>query len=79
MASQLVLYTGPHCSLCEKAKQVIYPVIAATGHQLIERDITSDVSWLRQYRTSIPVVAVDDRELNWPFDQEHLYQFMQIS
>ncbi|MDM3871097.1 glutaredoxin family protein [Porticoccus sp. W117] len=73
---ELVLYTGPQCTLCDKAKQVIWPVIAATGHKLVERDITSDIAWLRKYRTTIPVVALGDRELNWPFDQQQLYQWL---
>ena len=76
---ELILYTGPNCSLCEKAKQVIWPVIAATGHQLAERDITANVEWLRRYRTTIPVVALADRELNWPFDQQQLYQWLNES
>ncbi|MGS2722399.1 glutaredoxin family protein [Porticoccus sp. GXU_MW_L64] len=77
MGGQLILYTGPQCSLCEKAKQVIWPVIAITGHTLVERDITDNVDWLRKYRISIPVLALGGRELNWPFDHGGLYQWLE--
>lgn len=71
--SELILYSGPHCTLCEKAKQVIWPIIADTRYCLREVDITSDVDLLRQYRLSIPVVKRrDGNELGWPFDAEQL-------
>lgn len=73
---QLILYTGPHCSLCEKAKQVIWPVIAYTGHGLQEVDVTSDVALLRRYRIQIPVVHCNGRDLCWPFDETALYNWL---
>ncbi|WIO75428.1 glutaredoxin family protein [Porticoccaceae bacterium LTM1] len=76
----LILYSGPHCTLCEKAKQVIWPVIAATGHQLQEVDITTDVELLRRYRLSIPVLAQEaGDELFWPFDSEQLVTWLETN
>ena len=70
---ELVLYSGPHCSLCEKAKQIIWPVLAVTGHHLREVDITTDVELLRRYRQSIPVLSKGGgAELTWPFDERRL-------
>ena len=73
MARQLTLYTGPHCTLCDKARQQIWLAISKSGHQLVEVDITSDVTLLRQYRVTIPVLArADGSELCWPFDKQQL-------
>ena len=72
----LTLYSGPHCTLCEKAKDVIWPVLNRTGGRLEEVDITSDVELLRRYRVSIPVVELNGRELFWPFDEEQLQRFV---
>lgn len=76
--SELILYSGPHCTLCEKAKQVIWPVLQQLGMKLVEVDITSDVELLRRYRLSIPVVAFSNgTELGWPFDSEQLIDFLE--
>ncbi len=74
----VILYSGPNCSLCEKAKQVAWPVLSVTGHRLREVDITSDVELLRRYRLSIPVLRqANGRELNWPFDENDLAIWLQ--
>jgi len=73
---ELVLYIGPNCSLCEKAKQVIWPVVAHTGHTLRQVDITSDIELLRKYRLQIPVASIADKDLGWPFDEDELYTWL---
>jgi hypothetical protein len=74
--AELLLYTGPNCSLCEKAKQVIWPVIGHTGHSLREVDITSDIELLRTYRPQIPVLHSQDEDLCWPFDEDALIRWL---
>lgn len=77
MNTELILYTGPNCHLCDRARQQIWPVLAAAGRRLSEVDITSDVALLRKYRVSIPVLADENgRELPWPFDSERIMQWL---
>ena len=67
MRRELILYTGPGCGLCEKAKLVIEPVLP-TDWQLLEVDISASDSLCERYGVRIPVVAVaDGREKGWPF------------
>ena len=68
MSSILKLYTGPHCHLCDQAKQVIYPVVQGTHWQLQEESIAGNAVLEEKYALRIPVVVMSDgREKGWPF------------
>jgi glutaredoxin len=65
----LVLYTRPGCHLCEEARATLELLIAdRVAHglpvpRLVERDIDADEDLQRRYAFTIPVVALDGREL----------------
>jgi len=66
--SEVKLYTGPNCHLCEQAKAVLYPLMTERGLRLIEITIQSDVELQEKYAIRIPVVALaNGEEKGWPF------------
>ena len=68
----LILYSTPFCSLCEKAKVVIVPVLEATGYTLEEVNIIENELLLNKYQFTIPVIQVKgtDKECGWPFNSK---------
>ncbi len=65
----LVLYTRPGCHLCDEARAVASALLAeraASGRpipRLVERDITTDPDWEREFLTTIPVLELGGRRL----------------
>ena len=63
----LVLYGKPHCSLCDRARQVVESVVdelfPAAPPEITYLDITSNELLYQRYRHEIPVVAVNGEEL----------------
>lgn len=75
----LILYTTLGCSLCEKAKAEIWPVLENFQLRLDSVDIADDEQLTRLFGWSIPVVGLGDVEdvLCWPFTAGELAQWLQ--
>jgi hypothetical protein len=58
----VVLYSRPGCVLCDEAREVILRVQREHPFDLIELDIETDDTLLRDYSLRIPVVTVDGEE-----------------
>jgi hypothetical protein len=73
--NHLLLYVTTGCHLCEQAQQVI---CAALGGIVAEADIVDNEHWYQRYGVRIPVLQ--DRssgsELDWPFDQAQVIDFV---
>ena len=54
----VTLYMREGCHLCDEAKSVIAPVLAAFGARLWEIDIDDDPALLARYTNDVPVVFV---------------------
>lgn len=68
MSQILTLYTGPHCHLCDQAKDIIYPVLQGVDWRLQEVDISQSDALQERYGIRIPVIVTPDgREKGWPF------------
>ena len=66
--SEVRLYTGPNCHLCEQAKAVLYPLLTGRGLCLVEVNIQTDAELQEKYGVRIPVVALaSGEEKGWPF------------
>ena len=66
--SEVRLYTGPNCHLCEQAKAVLYPLLTERGLCLVEVNIQTDAELQEKYGVRIPVVALaNGEEKGWPF------------
>ena len=64
---QLELLLTDHCTLCEKALDVIFSAPIG-GWQLVSRDIAMDDELLDEFAERIPVLRVGKATLDWPFD-----------
>lgn len=61
MSARLTLYSGPGCSLCDKAKLLVERVGRDLPLVVEEVDITQDPELYDRYRYAIPVIALDGR------------------
>nr|WP_277608404.1 glutaredoxin family protein [Microbulbifer elongatus] len=70
----MILYTTLGCSLCEKAKVEIWPLLDKYPLRLESVDIAEDETLTRLFGWSIPVVGLGatDDVLCWPFTSEEL-------
>lgn len=72
-----LLFGTDGCHLCEDAQQIITQ--AGLVAQVL--DIIDNPEWFAKYGTRIPVIQhqASQRELNWPFDQQQLNHFIQLT
>ena len=69
MSKKLVtLYSTWGCHLCDSAEALLIQ----SGYPYTVVDIVDDAKALEKYRLLIPVIAIQEQELNWPFDAEQL-------
>ena len=75
----LILYTTLGCSLCEKAKVEIWPLLGKFHLQLQPMDIAEDEQLLTRFGKRIPLVGLGNLEdtCDWPFDREALTVWLQ--
>ncbi|WP_395343112.1 glutaredoxin family protein [Ningiella sp. W23] len=75
---RLILYTGPHCELCDHAFTV-YQNLAPANVSLVKQNIRDDAQLYHLYAVRIPVLKREDTgaELGWPFNENDLEQFLQ--
>jgi glutaredoxin len=65
----LVLYSRPGCHLCDEARAVLTALLeerrrgGLPSPELVERDITLDQGWEREFFSTIPVVELGERRL----------------
>ncbi|GAB3144359.1 glutaredoxin family protein [Micromonospora sonneratiae] len=77
---RLTLITRPGCHLCDVAKEAMDRVVAATGDQWVEVDVTGDLELERDYGDRLPVVLLDGREHGyWRVEEERLLRDLQES
>ena len=69
-----VLYTRPDCHLCDVAADLL----RANGLRWQKENIETDLDLIRRYGDRVPVLVrqADGAELNWPFDEEALAEFV---
>lgn len=72
---QLYLYSTSHCHLCELACAC---AIKIPDILVIVIDIAEDETLLEKFGTRIPVLQRHDNqaELNWPFNDADIHQFL---
>jgi len=77
--SEVRLYTGPNCHLCEQAKAVLYPLLTERGLRLVEVNIKTDAELQEKYGVLIPVVALaNDKEKGWPFTAAQIGRLLDV-
>lgn len=78
-ARYLYLYTTSACTLCEKAKDILWPLLDLYPFRLKEIDIADSDELMETYGIHIPVIERSDSnaKLFWPFDANQLGEFLQ--
>jgi len=61
---QVYFYTKTHCPLCEDAKALLLLLQHDYPFELEERDIYTNDAWLEAYQISIPVVEMNEKQLD---------------
>jgi len=65
----IFLYGKPGCGLCDEARAIVDAIVAervAAGRiapAIVERDVTTNGTWLEEFAFEIPVVEIGDRQL----------------
>lgn len=74
----LLLYTTLGCHLCDDAEQIIQSTLNPEFIQLDKVEIADDDALVDRYGVRIPVIGIvgEVAELNWPFDQQALIEFL---
>ena len=74
----LSLYSGKQCHLCDVAEQLIRITLPSADEDLEKVDVSADHQLYHLYAAKIPVLKRWDtkEELNWPFDQQKLIEFL---
>lgn len=76
----ITLYSTLGCHLCEQAKELAWPVLSYHQLKLIEVDIANDDTLMEKFALTIPVLEKEGgQQLNWPFDQDQLHQWLSHS
>lgn len=81
MKKALTLYTTAGCHLCEQAEAMFVYLQQNNEHiannfELQEIDIANSEALVEQFGIRIPVLALEDKELGWPFELEELLKFL---
>tara|TARA_B100000029_G_C17389629_1_gene892878 strand:+ start:253 stop:510 length:258 start_codon:yes stop_codon:yes gene_type:complete len=67
-----ILYSTDHCSLCDKALDLLLSMPELAGAALSVVDVALDDELLGRFGERVPVLCVRgpglDSELEWPFD-----------
>ncbi|WP_237363556.1 glutaredoxin family protein [Vibrio marisflavi] len=70
----LTLYSTEGCHLCEMALELIDQLNLLRATDVV--DIAFNDELFQRYGVTIPVIAFQDTELNWPFDLKQLQQWL---
>ena len=68
MKSELILYVGQNCHLCDQAMILLTPILETGAFTLRKIDIATDISLETAYGQRIPVLQLPNgTEKGWPF------------
>ncbi|MGI2258400.1 glutaredoxin family protein [Shewanella sp. GXUN23E] len=75
LLAELTLFHTDGCHLCEMAAELLNAMQLSVVHQ----DICDDELLAERYGVRIPVLATGaGQELNWPFDEAAVKQFLGV-
>jgi len=71
MTAELVLYSTEHCTLCDRALELLFSMPELGGCSVRVVDVAGDVLLTARYGERLPVLAMaaggEHVELDWPF------------
>ncbi len=75
---KLILLTSKDCHLCNQALELLNQ-INLDSFEFVKQDIYSKRLYLDSYWDKIPVLLLEERELNWPFDKHLIESFLKTN
>jgi hypothetical protein len=78
----LILYGRPGCHLCDDAHMALESMLASRAQAglpapaLVRRNIEDEDVWSRRYLATIPVIALDSRELEMATTTAKIERFL---
>jgi Glutaredoxin-like domain (DUF836) len=78
----LVLYSREGCHLCDEVREIVVQLLerrrahAQLAPMLVERDITTNPDWERQFFTTIPVLELGERRLELATSPARIARFL---
>ncbi|QHS23234.1 glutaredoxin family protein [Virgibacillus sp. MSP4-1] len=64
MKNNIIFYTKENCPLCEEARSLLMLLQTEYEFHIEEKDIYEDDRLLEKYQISIPVIRVDEEEID---------------
>jgi hypothetical protein len=74
----LVLLSTEHCSLCERALDILFSMPELRGRQLQVVDVAHDEALQARYGERLPVLLDAGRELGWPFAAADVSDWLEV-
>lgn len=68
----MILYSTDHCTLCDRALELLFSMPELAGQPLRVVDVATDDELAERLGERLPVLEVrgTDRHLEWPFDAD---------
>jgi hypothetical protein len=74
--AQLTLLSTDHCTLCERALDLLFSMPELRGVTLAVIDVAEDPVLLQRYGAHLPVLRAEGRECPWPFSREDVLDLL---
>lgn len=78
---ELVLYSTDHCTLCDRALEMLFSMPELAGQSVRVVDVATDDDLLARYGERLPVLHVrsapEPAELAWPFDAQTVLRLLE--
>ena len=74
----LILYSRDGCHLCDDAREIVDQLLSQRpdAPNLVERDITTNDAWHREFLTTIPVLELGERRLELATSPARIRRFL---
>jgi Glutaredoxin-like domain (DUF836) len=76
MNQSVLLFSTSACSLCERAEALLGSMPELSRVTVDVVDIAGDDELTRRYGAVIPVLAVGEREIAWPFNADDVVELL---
>lgn len=73
----LTLFSTDHCTLCDRALDLLLGLPELRGSALDVVDVATDARLLEAYGPRLPVLRAGSREIDWPFGRADVLRLAQ--
>jgi len=73
----LTLFSTDHCTLCDRALDLLLGLPELRGSALDVVDVATDTRLLEHYGPRLPVLRAGSREIDWPFSRADVLRLLQ--